>query len=813
MIWIDVEDSSGTKYGSGPVTDITEYSITRRLDSVGRVGFSVPLATSKRDILQPKRYLTFRDIVNGEPANVASGIIDDLNISTAAAGAGLTVSADDLLRELTYRSVGTLGIYEDRDLTAQDGYYLEGDSGGGGMIHNDMLEIWDGDPASSYNEFYFTPKDSAFPNYLKVIYVGFGEPIDFLRVDISRYNTRAGELTYQYYDGAWQDITIESDTTGRINANGDTVYWDHDGLIKFEGTPGWVPGGGDNVNLYYVRVWLGSDYEESTRVNINEISGVVRDPSTAGIGMILGAPTNPEINWRLDATGHQLTSRPVVVYFDGETVLEALVILTEQTGDHFRLSDGRSIKWMWADDVQYPVLRCVSPGNAVDVLDNDDVAVILNAQRARGSYELATRVYPTGGRYGNDRLTLAALADDLRAPYGYTLSRDDNYLERDGSRTTYGLIEARRTWAEIVPETSRDLEPAAEALFWAAYEWLRRYSEPQDAYTITCVKVVPTVRPGDRIHVSYHEYDDDGAVLNIEQLLYVLEVNVSSNQDGTSTHTFVASTVDVWPDSEAAYIVRLARQVAALDTQINGLAGADDLGNAQTALQTAMATQLEVRNQSDVPMIRVMTADNGGRIGVPTAPGIDWDEYGVVVGGVSVDGPLVFHGNGRPVQEYKVEAVTTTLGASAPTSTTRAAGASGGVLVPVLRFSNTVQQDIYFIFHAPEGIDETFPCEFHLMWIPGASWSAGNYLWKIEYLVKDENGAAINTGTPTTISVDVTPASAVNLIETHFADTVTVAAEQLVFAHLYRDVAGDNGDDVADVTFVEVEYALKALGE
>ena len=627
MIWIDVEDADGTRYGAGPITDIVEYGITRRLDSIGRVAFSVPLATTKRDLLQPKRYLTFRDIVDGAPASIANGIIDDLTISTSSTGAALAVSADDLLRELTYRSVGTLGIYEDSDISPVQVYSMDGDSLGA-MAYVDLPLARDGDP-ESWDDFYFTPENSSFNNYMKVLYLGFSEPVDFLRIDLSKYNYEAGELTYQYWRGYWMDIDIASDTTIRIIDAETQYYWNRDGLVEFDGTPAWEKGGGSSSDLYYVRIYLPEDYDESDHVHINEIYGVIRNPSDAGVGEILASVTNPVINWRLDATGHQLTSRPVTVYFDGETVLEALVILAEQTGDHFRLSDGRSIKWMWADDAQFASLRCISPGNAADVLDNDDVAVILSAQRMRSSYELATRIYPTGGRYGNNQLTLASLATDLRAPYGYTLSRANNYLERDGSRTTYGLIEARRTWSEIVPEVTRNLAPAAEALFWAAYEWLRRYSEPQDAYTITCVKVVPTVRPGDRIYVSYHEYDDDGSVLDIEQLLYVLEVTVTSNQDGTSTHTFTASTVDVWPDTEAAYIVRLARQVAALDTQVNGLAGADDLANLNTTLQTQMATQLEVRNQSDVPLILVTTASNGGRIGVPTAPGIDWDEYGV----------------------------------------------------------------------------------------------------------------------------------------------------------------------------------------
>jgi len=79
MIWVDVENSEGSKYGDGPITDIVEYGVTRRLDGIGNVSFSVPAATAKRDLLHPKRYVNVRQVLDGTPVNVVSGIIDDPN--------------------------------------------------------------------------------------------------------------------------------------------------------------------------------------------------------------------------------------------------------------------------------------------------------------------------------------------------------------------------------------------------------------------------------------------------------------------------------------------------------------------------------------------------------------------------------------------------------------------------------------------------------------------------------------------------------------------------------------------------------------
>lgn len=224
-------------------------------------------------------------------------------------------------------------------------------------------------------------------------------------------------------------------------------------------------------------------------------------------------------------------------------------------------------------------------------------------------------------------------------------------------------------------------------------------------------------------------------------------------------------------------------------------------------------TALRVDNLAGVPFFHAVHETEAGRIGIPTNAGITWDNTSVRIGGVIVNGPLSFVGPGRPVREARVEVARLTPGSSSPTATTRAAGASGSVVVPVMRFSKTVEQDVNFIFHPENGIDATYACAFHIMWIPGASFSSGNVMWKIDYLVKNENDSAVNTGTPTTIQANVTPSSAVNTIETEFATTFTIAASQIAFVRLYRDVANDNGDDVADLMFVEVEYALVALGE
>lgn len=178
----------------------------------------------------------------------------------------------------------------------------------------------------------------------------------------------------------------------------------------------------------------------------------------------------------------------------------------------------------------------------------------------------------------------------------------------------------------------------------------------------------------------------------------------------------------------------------------------------------------------------------------------------------SATGVLTLVGTARVLKEVQIPTTSATHGGAAPTNAQRAVGASGSVLLDVDQFSKTSQNDVYFDFHAPNDVDNAVNISFHVVWLPGAGWTTGNYLWKLEYLVKS-NGDAYNTGTPTTIQADVTPANATAIIETAFATTINLDRDQMLMCHFYRDVAGDNADDTGDTLFFEFEYTSDRLGE
>ena len=209
----------------------------------------------------------------------------------------------------------------------------------------------------------------------------------------------------------------------------------------------------------------------------------------------------------------------------------------------------------------------------------------------------------------------------------------------------------------------------------------------------------------------------------------------------------------------------------------------------------------------------VVTIGTQSFLGTKTLTGITKLGDGAIhYSNFDTSGRFTSTGNARVHREFRVAVIATRNGASAPADAFRAVGASGTVLMPVKQFSKTTQQDIYWIFHAPSDMDYTAPANFHLMWQPGAGWTTGNFLWKLEYLALAEN-AVLLAGAPTTLQADVTPADALHIIETDFTGDITLALDQVMICHFYRDVAGDNGDDVGSVSLLELNYIMNKLGE
>lgn len=110
--YINIEDSSGNRFGDGPITSASGWTYTARMDRAGSFSFQMPATDPKAALVQKKRVARAFALLDSAWVEVGAGVIDDIQAQSGDDGiTWLAVVGDDLLRELTYRSVLDLKIY------------------------------------------------------------------------------------------------------------------------------------------------------------------------------------------------------------------------------------------------------------------------------------------------------------------------------------------------------------------------------------------------------------------------------------------------------------------------------------------------------------------------------------------------------------------------------------------------------------------------------------------------------------------------------------------------------------------------------
>ena len=547
--------------------------------------------------------------------------------------------------------------------------------------------------------------------------------------------------------------------------------------------------------------------------------------------------------WSLDTDrGFNATFKSIQHTFESETTLAAFVRLAEITGEHFYITAAKKVvwirragsvklthggvtagpftagetvtggtsgatatfrqtgagnDWIYAEDASgrfvagetvtggtsgasivvtvaynpYLTLRAVQGGDGPSLDSETGLCIVDSVEREEDSYDLVTRVYPHGVGDGDAQIDLST---STWTKTGYTIDTTNNYIKRDAAEVSYGQIDRSISWKDIAD---------ADTLAETTYEYLVEHSYPYFAYKVNLSKLDTALLPGEYLHIIYHRWIDQSYhAVNIDAQLVVLETRDRIDNRGFRTVGVKVANLPRWPISDAVMLVNKVKTARDSYTyeQPKGSAGINT-GAAYT-----------------------WTGDHDFQATTDLGSATNYTRF-------ANDGTQTMAGTARVRREIQVSELFSELGGSAPTRTTRAVGASGGVVVPVLSFSDVVQNDVYFEIHAAHDTDDSVSVEFHIHWIPNSTWTSGNYMWKLEYLAK-ANNASFATGTPTTISADVTPANATDSIETEFASTIDLNAEQTLCGHFYRDVANDNGDAKGEIRFFEIEYTSNKLG-
>jgi len=229
----------------------------------------------------------------------------------------------------------------------------------------------------------------------------------------------------------------------------------------------------------------------------------------------------------------------VYAYFGGESVLSAIIKIADKTYSHFVGGLDRTVAF--SSDFASSGIRAVQARGHLP----SNICAITNLVQKKDVADLITRTYPRGS--GNAEVQLTLRATDRTAPAGF---------ENDDAVSTYGVIERWIDYRDVGPisNTATDIQSAANALFDAAIEELRRRSTEleQSTYTMQIAGCSQLLRPMQSIHVVYR---NSLAGLDINADLNILEATWQVDSSGVHTTALQVSNADRWPKSDVGTIV------------------------------------------------------------------------------------------------------------------------------------------------------------------------------------------------------------------------------------------------------------------
>ena len=573
--WIDVEDAAGQRLGAGPITTATDWQHTRRLDAAGAFSFSIPASDPAAALLAQRRIVRCRGLVNGVVTELGAGVIEQVE-RRIGEPTMVSVSGRDLMAELADSSVENLLIREQRwtflnNPAVGQLYQIEFRESTGGIWHGPRPLARDGN-LGTHEMLTLQSHHSVFLQNAHWLYVGYDSRFSAIRFTFHTPNLDSSQPTIapQYYSSeinGWKALGV-SDGTNPGNGT-----WKQNGVMTFGIPPDWtrydeaVGGAG---NWFWVRMRNGG-YPPADPLTITalvaEVEVFAEFPTTNGVNQIMAyAPPT----WR--RTGYPQTVSPKYLAFQGQSVLDALRTLTEQGGqegvtpirEHFRYAAApREIEWLGAT-VTPSGVRAIA-GSSTDAV-TPETAIITQLTETEDTTETVTRIFAFSG----DGIGLHGSTRTPPAGYGRGVSPDGNsFLENWAAIAAFGLIERWAEFGEISAQQSQTLSThvtyTADAVHDKAVEFLRQHGVVVRQYSLSIARFAALLRPGDTIHVVYHEWVDGVRTVRIDSVadanaLYILASTLRVDASGIGTIGLDVSTMDRKALTDADVVVGLARE-------------------------------------------------------------------------------------------------------------------------------------------------------------------------------------------------------------------------------------------------------------
>lgn len=317
--------------------------------------------------------------------------------------------------------------------------------------------------------------------------------------------------------------------------------------------------------------------DELTRTHV----GTLQLHDGAGNPMAKASVLGAILAYALPGAGWTSTGVPSIdVYYEfgDETVLAALIKVTEVTGDHFRVED-RTVVWLPTTAAGFvPVpsgLRAVDTGDPDDLAGNPEICLIDGElEEVADDTPRITRIYPRGSGNAGARLYLNGTT--RTAPAGYTLHLDtdpaQSYIAYDAAETADGIIshvESLRDISVLGNATTADGVAASNALFDAALPFLQKRLSTQKSYRLRITRVDLPILPGTSIRVVCTHVVDAYRWINVDADFLILEATVTYEAADTSPgYDLQISTVDRWPNDDSAPVAFTSGDLRTITTAL-----------------------------------------------------------------------------------------------------------------------------------------------------------------------------------------------------------------------------------------------------
>jgi hypothetical protein len=321
--------------------------------------------------------------------------------------------------------------------------------------------------------------------------------------------------------------------------------------------------GVDGIPLLQVS---GSDLlAELSRITVGNIK--LTGSGDANIATLLSIISSPPLNWAIIQESGSPGFQARLVY---ETAFNSLLAIAEKTGAYFHLDTAnlptRAFHWFYS--IADSAILATMHGDPVAIEQNDNACLITAIEIDQDSNVLKTRAFLFGGGEG-DSINTARYAIGwpdaslLSNPYiiddaHFNFDRTNNFIINTNAEATYGRDEIALAFKDVSPITNSatDMINNSNYLITAGVQYLFNHRKPFISYKLSVAGLKRTVQPGQTILVQARRYRDGQKPIDINQSLFILEVQTTIDVDGVSVTGLTVANLNRWPQNDGEAIAR-----------------------------------------------------------------------------------------------------------------------------------------------------------------------------------------------------------------------------------------------------------------